>query len=325
MSTKKESTDITICLNMIVRNESKIITRLFDTVLPIIDSYCICDTGSKDNTMEIIKNYFEEKNIPGKIFEHPFKNFGYNRTISFKEAQKIGSTYIMVLDADMILKIFSEFDKNSLDKPVYTLQQGDGGLAYFNPRLIRSNVETSVVGPTHEYYSFKPKTIRKTKMTSLRILDINDGGHKQNKFTRDIKLLSDALKEEPKNDRYNFYLANSYFDIQQFEKASEIYQKRIELGGWPEEVYYSYYRLGLCFMKMDMDDSAITTWLDSYNFYPKRAEGLYEIVKYYRMNQKHLLSYHFLKLAKTIPYPKNDILFVPYLMYINIYLIMNFP
>ena len=37
----------TICLNMIVKNESKIITRLLNTVLPIIDTYCICDTGSR--------------------------------------------------------------------------------------------------------------------------------------------------------------------------------------------------------------------------------------------------------------------------------------
>ena len=41
----------TLCLNMIVKNESKIITRLFDSVLQIIDSYCICDTGSNDNTI----------------------------------------------------------------------------------------------------------------------------------------------------------------------------------------------------------------------------------------------------------------------------------
>ena len=70
----------TICLNMIVKNESKIITRLFDSVLPIIDSYCICDTGSTDNTKDIITKYFNEKNITGKIIDRPFKNFGYNRT-----------------------------------------------------------------------------------------------------------------------------------------------------------------------------------------------------------------------------------------------------
>ena len=42
-----------ICLNMIVKNESAILRRLLESVLPLIDSYCICDTGSTDDTIEI--------------------------------------------------------------------------------------------------------------------------------------------------------------------------------------------------------------------------------------------------------------------------------
>ena len=57
----------TLCLNMIVKNESKIIRRLMESVAPIIDTYCICDTGSTDDTADIITNFFEEKNIQGKV------------------------------------------------------------------------------------------------------------------------------------------------------------------------------------------------------------------------------------------------------------------
>ena len=74
----------TLCLNMIVKNESKIITRLLDSVLSIIDCYCICDTGSTDNTIQIITDYFKSKNIPGKVVEEPFKNFCHNRNFSLK-------------------------------------------------------------------------------------------------------------------------------------------------------------------------------------------------------------------------------------------------
>ena len=49
---------VSLCLNMIVRNESKIITRLLTSVLPIIDTYVICDTGSTDDTVSIIKDFF---------------------------------------------------------------------------------------------------------------------------------------------------------------------------------------------------------------------------------------------------------------------------
>ena len=71
----------TVCLTMIVKNESNIITRLFDSLVYMdtssyfIDTYCICDTGSTDDTIKIIKEYFQKRNIPGKITYEPFKNF----------------------------------------------------------------------------------------------------------------------------------------------------------------------------------------------------------------------------------------------------------
>ena len=51
---------------MIVKNESKIITRCLDQVKEIVDCICICDTGSEDNTVEIIEDFcrkiiFQEK------------------------------------------------------------------------------------------------------------------------------------------------------------------------------------------------------------------------------------------------------------------------
>ena len=94
----------TLCLNMIVKNESKIITRLFDSVVTIIDSYCICDTGSTDDTVQIIRDYFSKKNIPGLIIFEPFKHFCHNRNFALHSALGL-SDYILVMDADMTLEI----------------------------------------------------------------------------------------------------------------------------------------------------------------------------------------------------------------------------
>ena len=94
----------TICLNMIVKNESKIIARLLGSVFNIIDSYCICDTGSTDDTVTKITDFFMSKNIPGKIIMEPFKNFEYNRNIAIQSA--IGmSDFLLLMDADMILDL----------------------------------------------------------------------------------------------------------------------------------------------------------------------------------------------------------------------------
>jgi glycosyltransferase involved in cell wall biosynthesis len=92
----------TLCLNMIVKNESKIIKRLLDSVVNVIDTYCICDTGSTDNTVELIQQYFQEKNIPGIVIYEPFKDFGYNRTFALDACNAIVAEYILLLDADMV-------------------------------------------------------------------------------------------------------------------------------------------------------------------------------------------------------------------------------
>jgi len=55
---------------------------------------------------------------------------------------------------------------------------------------------------THEYLS--TDNFNKDTLNTLNIYDINDGGCKENKFLRDIQLLSEGLKQEPTNARYMF-------------------------------------------------------------------------------------------------------------------------
>ena len=289
----------TLCLNMIVKNESKIITRLFDSVVSIIDCYCICDTGSTDNTVELIKTYFENKNIQGKIVSEPFKNFAYNRNFALKSAVGM-SDYVLLMDADMILEI-KNFNKENLKNfdSCYILQ-GNNDFYYQNMRIVKNNGLFSYVGVTHEYIS-TPSNNKLLHITKdhLFITDYGDGGCKNDKFVRDIKLLTDGIIDEPNNsERYHFYLANSYHDTGNFEKAIETYEKRIKIGGWDQEIWYSYYRIGLCYKKMGKIADAIFTWMNAYDFLPSRTENLYEIINHYRHISKSKLAEFFYNMAK---------------------------
>ena len=298
----------TICLNMIVKNESKIITRLLTTVLPIIDTYCICDTGSTDMTKEIIKEFFDMRCIDGKIIEEPFKNFGHNRTVALNAAKDMAD-YLLFLDADMKLIIDPEFDKSKLTADVYTFAQGSNTFNYFNVRLIKTSLNFRCIGSTHEYYDITGSR-KEEQLRTIKINDIGDGGCKEDKFIRDIRLLEEDLKENPKNERTYFYLANSYKNAGNLEKAIENYKKRIAIGGWIEENWYSRLELGKCYMKTGEEAEAIKTWLEAYGYHPKRAENVYEIVKHYRIKGQQQLSYIFYKLAKEIPYPSDNVLFI---------------
>ena len=315
-----------LCLNMIVKNESKIITRLLDSIVDLIDCYCICDTGSTDNTIDLINKYFFEHNIPGCVISEPFKNFEYNRTFALEACKDSNNTggvltdYVLLLDADMVLvkgpdfnlQLFKEF---LLSADVFHLFQGSDRFSYKNVRIVKNNMGIKYWGVTHEVISTPDGTnYSQIERNTLFIDDIGDGGAKADKFERDIRLLTQGLVEKPNNDRYTFYLANSYRDNGNLEKAIEMYKKRIEIGGWFDEVWHSYYSIGRCYNWLNKPDSAIAYWLLAYDYFPKRLENIYEIIHYYRNTSKHKLAYEFYKIAqeqlKGVDKSKIDYLFL---------------
>jgi tetratricopeptide (TPR) repeat protein len=299
---------VKLCLNMIVKNESKIIERLLNSVLPIIDSICICDTGSSDNTIEIIENFMKNHNLPGIVFSEPFQNFGYNRTLALERATTYGD-YLLLLDADMKLIISPDFNKEKLTSEAYEIIQQNNEMKYYNTRIIKTGIGIKCIGSTHEYYDI-PKEAKLLKLNTLNIEDIGDGGSKETKYIRDIELLTKDIQENPNNSRSYFYLGYSYKNIGRFVEAIENFQKRITYGGWPEEVFLSMNEIGVCYRELGNFHEAVHYFLEAYNYRPSRAESIYELVYHYRITGKHVLAQHFCTLGKTIPYPKDDILFI---------------
>ena len=55
------------CLLMIVKNEAHIIERAFESIKYLFDTYIICDTGSTDNTIDVINNWMTLHDKKGEI------------------------------------------------------------------------------------------------------------------------------------------------------------------------------------------------------------------------------------------------------------------
>jgi tetratricopeptide (TPR) repeat protein len=320
-----------IVLIMIIRNESRIIRRCLNSARSVLDAISICDTGSDDKTVELVEEAIKEFGIPGVVHKHQWVDFGHNRTLSFQEGQRyvrdtlgwpLESTYSIFLDADMLLEVREGFDKSQLTGDGISIEQYNSTLSYFNLRLARMSLPWSSISVTHEYWGFKkgalPEGFKKKdqQLKTLQIDDRDDGGCKSDKYERDIRLLTQGIADEPDNERYMFYLGQSYKCIKDYEKSIEWYEKRIKAGGWYEEVWYSHYMIADCYKGLKNWPKALEWYLKAYQNHPGRAEPLYEIAKYYReLPDQQELGFLFAQMAMSIPYPKKDVLFINHTIY----------
>ena len=140
-------------------------------------------------------------------------------------------------------------------------------------------------------------------------VDANLSDVDQTKHLRD-RLLA-AVERDPEDARSVFFLAQTYYDLQDFVNARKWYARRVEMGHREdqEEVYQAVYRIACSMAQLgapwlDVQDAYMRAW----EFRPTRAEPLYDIAFRYRVDQRYWLGYQFAKLAAEIPFPEDDIL-----------------
>ena len=293
----------TICLGMIVKNEKLNIKQTLETAKPIIDYWVIVDTGSTDDTIDIIKETM--KGIPGEVIQRPWVNFGYNRSeVAMLTRNK--ADYSIMLDADFLVRL-NGFNKKDLVDDQYDVIIKWFGTSFYNPLLFSNRLAWKSVGCVHEYwYAEGIKT--RSKLTTL-YFDHERHGPARPKGINDIELLEQGVKDEPNNPRYHFYLANTYRDVGEYEKAIETFNKRIEMKGWDEEVFYSKYQIGLCFELLGEIEAAKVSYLSAWEYRPTRAEPLWRLAALCRKNAEYRQAYLFANRGMEIPFP-NDIIFV---------------
>jgi tetratricopeptide (TPR) repeat protein len=305
-----------IILLLMIKNEERIIQRCLSHALPHVDAISILDTGSTDHTIERCQEFLSSCGKPFQISVEPFKNFGYNRTVSFQKAQQLcqelkwdpEKTYAMAVDADMNIVVSSTFKTFHLTSNGYTVIQANGHIKYFNTRFMKCGYPWKCIGATHEYWSGDPTS--KIPYEVFYIDDKNDGGCKSDKFERDVRLLTEEIIEDPKNARAHFYLGQSLKDLGRFKEAIVHFKRRIELGGWYEEVWYAHYQIAKCheFLK---DIGKMELWMNrAFTFHPRRSEPLYHMTRYFREVSQHHKAYHYYLKGKDIPYPRDDVLFI---------------
>jgi glycosyltransferase involved in cell wall biosynthesis len=305
-----------LVLILMIRNEEKILRRCLDSVKGVVDAFCIMDTGSTDSTCSIAEDFLKEN--PGCLSKSTWRDFGHNRSLSFNAAQAwlkthgwdLKDTYGLLLDADMQF-VPGTLRNQNLDQMGYTMIQVAGTLEYPNTRVVRMDFPWVCRGVTHEYWDgptvFLPKDV-------CYINDHNDGGCKSDKFTRDLALLMKGLDEDPRNVRYMFYIAQTFHSLEKWNDAIKWYTKRIEAGGWFEEVWYSMYMISKTQAGIGNPIEAEMWVQKAYAYRPQRAEAIYHFAKYLRMKGDSYKAMHYINLGKKIPL-STDALFIEHDVY----------
>jgi glycosyltransferase involved in cell wall biosynthesis len=106
---------------MIVKDEANVIERCLTSVLPVIDCFIICDTGSQDGTQGVVRSLFAAAGIPGLVVDRPWRNFAHNRNESLALAR---TTYpeaddLFSMDADEELHLDDPAGFRDLTRDAY--------------------------------------------------------------------------------------------------------------------------------------------------------------------------------------------------------------
>lgn len=294
----------TICLNMIVKDESRVIRRCLDTVKNWIDYWVIVDTGSTDGTQELVKEAL--RFLPGELHERPWVDFQTNRNEALQLAKDRGD-YLLFIDADDLLTFPEHFRMPELNRDCYAVVQRNeiNGMEHLKILLVNNRLPWRWKGLLHEGLEC-PGVDRGEILSGVVNLYRHDGNRAcdlKNKES-DLEILEKAYQNDPSDCRTIFYLAQCYAAMENYPLALAFFEKRAAMGGWEEEVFYSLYRIGYLQEKMGLPSEE--SYIRAYLYRPSRAEPLFCLANRYIETKNFLMGYLVAKFALTIPLPSDS-------------------
>ena len=298
-------TTSTICLNMIVKDESDIIINTLTNILEKIPIHywVICDTGSTDNTAELIETFFLEKGISGELIHDPWKDFAYNRTRALEFAYK-KTDFIFLFDADD--RIVGDLVLPDLKRgSAYHMQFGNA-VQWRRMPLLYNHIKWYYEGVMHEIIRTKEQynlcSIEGNYhiATNVEVSARNKKGFK--KYYDDAMILVEAYNKNDKlQARYGFYAAECFrfSGKENWDKSIDWYKKVIdEKRQWIQEKYWACYQLGKMYDQLDEKEKAWYYYFKSYEFDDSRQEAFFELIKKCREQKKFKTGYKLYKMLK---------------------------
>lgn len=312
----------TLCLNMIVKDESHIIENTLEMLCSKMKFHywVICDTGSSDNTRDIIIDFFNKKNIPGELHCDKWVDFGHNRTLALERAFK-KTDLLLVFDADD--EIHGTINiPNEILFDEYHLKFGapKSGMNYTRTQIINNHKRFKYLSVLHEFISCQePVPARMCILDGDYYLVSGRSGSRNkdpNKYLKDAIVLENAhadavAKGDDLYKRYAFYCANSYRDCGRYEDAIKWYKITLSQDNWSQEKYVSCLYMYECCQHLNKKEEGFYYLVKAFSYDNERVECLYPLVVHYCCENMNEVAYSYFQMVKmTVPQNNAGKLFV---------------
>lgn len=298
--------DNLINIVIMVKNAGDEFRNILTRNLPYVDRWTILDTGSTDNTVEIVKEVF--KNKRGNLYEESFINFRDSRNRALELAGTDCFFNIMLDDTYVLngnIREFLEFVRGDDVVDSYSITIDNCiDIQYISNRITKSSRGLKYINLMHEIIQSENNLNVQIPLNYGCIIDINSGYMKNrtsNRKNQDIEILKKMYEDDPNDSRTLYYLGDSYIGLQEWDKAIGYFRQRISHPnvGYRDEVQDSLYYIAVIshfYLNVEWE-KCHQLFLNCYNFDQTRVESLYFIGKYYLNIGNISLGFMYLKKA----------------------------
>lgn len=255
----------TVGLLMMCRDEAPHLPRAVASVESMIDSFTVVDVGSSDDTVQVAKR------LGARVHRRKWVDFIHNGNQLMKLG-KGSADYLLIMSANDVIEQLAPLPE--LAAPQYMPIHRRNGISFRMPVLLKGDVDWHYHGPPVHSYLAPPMIDERQHLDSFVVNQLDDDGRREEKTLRYKVMLEDWVAKHPQDPRGVFYLAGTYWSLDRFDDAAAMYERRIALGGWDEEVFVAQYAKGKCELAAGRWYDGRITLLNAYWRRPTRAEPL---------------------------------------------------
>lgn len=289
-----------ICVYAIAKNEEKFIQRWVESMSEA-DEIIVLDTGSTDNTVQLLSSYPNVRVFSEEISPWRFDT-ARNRCL---ERVSEDTDYCVSTDID---EVFCKGWREKLEKVLllspdkvsyrYTWSFNNDGTenTVFNIEKIHRRHGFLWTHPVHEVLSFQGETAPRTVFCEgLQLYHYPDNNKSRGQY---LPLLELSVKEKPDDDRNVHYLGREYMFYGRYHEAIDTLMKHLSLKTalWRDERSASMRYIARCYKALNLPSEAVPWLLRACSEAPYLREPWMEAaVFFYNEKNMHAVIFFSLK------------------------------